>query len=219
MKLFHRVGYILSANLNDLVDRCENPEQMLRQAVRDMETSFTQLMEAAAQAIAHERTLTRQRNDQWALVERHLQAAGAAVARDDQVGARRELRHKTESQCLAERLTKQQESAAALGERLRQQVTALRVKLAEARQKLLEVTARTRAAAARRKFAQRHNGSAYFDASANFDRWCARVEMSEAETEALLELIGDVDEPPLIDADIEAELAALKEKANHAVVT
>ena len=49
MKLFHRVGYILSANLNDLVDRCENPEQMLRQAVREMETSFTQLMEAAAQ--------------------------------------------------------------------------------------------------------------------------------------------------------------------------
>ena len=148
-----------------------------------------------------------------------MQAAGAAVARGDHDAARHELRHKTEGERLAERLTTQHESAAALSERLRQQVTALRFKLAEARQKLLEVTARSRAAAARRKFAERLNGVDYVGATANFDRWYARIEVSEAETEAFLELIGDVDEPPLIDADIEAELAALKEKANHAAVT
>jgi phage shock protein A len=222
MKLFHRVRYILSANLNDLVDRCENPEQMLRQAVRDMETSFTQLMEAAAQAIAHERTLTRQRNDQWALVERHLQAAGTAVARGDHDAARRALRTKAECERLAERLTEQQQSAVALSNRLRQQVAALRLKLAEARQKLLEVTARARAAAARKKFVIRANGVDYLDTAANFDRWVARVDASEAETDALLELLGDVD--PVVtneefDANIEAELAALQENANHVATT
>jgi phage shock protein A len=222
MKLFHRVRYILSANLNDLVDRCENPEQMLRQAVRDMETSFTQLLEAAAQAIAHERTLTRQRNDQWALVERHLQAAGAAVARGDHDAARRELRTKTDCERLAERLTQQQQTAASLSERLRRQVAALRVKLAEARQKLLEVTARARAAAARRKFVTRANGVDYLDTTANFDRWYARVDAAEAETDALLELLGEVDAPATdaqFDADIEAQLAALEENTNHVATT
>ncbi|MEX2316341.1 MAG: PspA/IM30 family protein [Pirellulales bacterium] len=224
MKLFQRVTCILSANLNDLVDRCENPEKMLRQAVREMEASFGQLMEAAAQAIAHERTITRQVKDQRAFVERHLQAAEAAVARGDDETARRELRHKSECEQLVERLAAQQQSAVALSDRLRRQVTAMRIKLAEARQKLLEVTAKGRAAAARRKFVDRASGAAYGTAVSNFDRLCAQIEHSEDETEALLELIGEADELPPFDADIEADLAALKgaalkEKANHVATT
>jgi len=219
MKLFQRVGCILSANLNDLVDRCENPEKMLRQTLREMESSFGKLMEAAAKAIAHERTLTRQLNDQWTLIERHLHAAGAAVARGDDEMARRELRHKTEGERLAERLTTQQQSAIALSGRLRQQVSAMRLKLAEARQKLHEVTARSRAADARRSFVTRANGIAAGTAAANFDYLCERIEHSEDETEALLELIGDIDDSNASIVDVEAELAALKEHTSHVVAT
>ncbi len=196
MKLFQRVGYILSANLNDLVDRCENPEQMLRQAVREMETSFAQLMEAAAKAIAHERTISRQVGDQRAIIERHLKAVEAAVARGDDEAARRELRHKSECEQLLARLAAQHQTAAALSERLRRQVAAMRVKLADARQKLVEVTARSRAAAARQTFVRHANGFDFGAAAANFDRLSARIDHAEDETEALLELIGDSDLGP-----------------------
>jgi hypothetical protein len=45
---------------------------------------------------------------------------------------------------------------------------------------------------------------------------CARVEQSEAETEALLELLGESDVSEPLDADVEAELRSLKEAAGHA---
>jgi phage shock protein A len=205
----------LTANLNDLLDQCENPERMLRQAVRKMESAFGKLLEAAAQAIAHERTLGRQVGDQQHFIERHLRAAEAAVARGDDEAARRELRHKSECERLHARLAAQRESAAALGDRLRGQVAALRIKLAEARQKLLEITARSRAAAAQREFATRMSGTSCGAAVANFDRLCARVERTEDETAALLELIGQADDLPAFDPDVEADLAALKEKAVH----
>ena len=38
MRLFRRIGDIVAANLNDLVDRFEDPEVMLKQAIREMET-------------------------------------------------------------------------------------------------------------------------------------------------------------------------------------
>jgi hypothetical protein len=44
---------------------------------------------------------------------------------------------------------------------------------------------------------------------------CARVEQSEAETEALLELLGEPDTSAPLDTEVEAELRALKEAASH----
>jgi phage shock protein A len=216
MKLFQRVTCILSANLNDLLDQCENPEKMLRQALREMEAAFAQLMEAAAQAIAHERTLKRQLDDQQSLIRRHAQAAEAAVGRSDDDDARRELRHQAECERIVERLLIQQQTAIALSGRLRRQVAAMRLKLVEARQKLLEITAKSRAAGARREFATRVHGLAYGTAVTNFQRLSAKIERSEDEAEALLELIGEDDDFPHIESDVEASLAALKEKVSHA---
>ena len=45
MRLFKRISDIVSANLNDLVDRCEDPESMLNQAVREMEAAIASTFE------------------------------------------------------------------------------------------------------------------------------------------------------------------------------
>src|SRR5689334_19179319 len=152
MPFFKRITSLISANLNDLIDHCEDPEKMLRQAVRDMETALGQLMDAAARAIAHHKLLSRQSSDESAAVERYAKLAQAAVARGDDDAARKELARKSEHQRLADALSQQITSAEALADRLRRQVTAMRIKLAEARRKLVDVTARNRAATARRNF-------------------------------------------------------------------
>jgi phage shock protein A len=59
MRLFRRVGDIIAANLNELVDRFEDPEVMLKQAIREMETMIEVATGAAARAIAGERLLAR----------------------------------------------------------------------------------------------------------------------------------------------------------------
>jgi phage shock protein A len=216
MGLIRRMSALVTANLNDLVDQCENPEKMLKQAVRDMETALGRLMDGAARAIAHHKLLSRQLSSQQEAVTKRLKLAESAVARGDDEAARRELRHKAEHQRLADALARQVGTADALGHRLRNQVTAMRIKLAEARRKLVDISARSRAAAAQRTFVEHlPDENCAGLASTDFESMCARVEQSEAETEALLELIGEPDGAEPLDAEIEAELRTLKEAASH----
>ncbi|HEX3599117.1 MAG TPA: PspA/IM30 family protein [Lacipirellulaceae bacterium] len=216
MGLFQRMGGLISANLNDLIEHCEDPEKMLRQAVREMETALGQLMDGAARAIAHHKLLSRQLAEEREAIARTVKLAEEAVARNDDVAARRELVRKAEYARLVDTLETQVASADALGQRLRRQVTAMRLKLAEARRKLVDVSARKRAAAAQRKFvAHLPDQAGSRHAWSNFDALCARVAQSEAETEALLELLGESDNAAPFEAEVEAELRALKEAANH----
>jgi phage shock protein A len=218
MGIIKRVSNLLTANLNDLIDQCEDPEKMLKQAVREMETALGQLMDGAARAIAHHKLLVRQLAEQRSAAERRLKLAEAAVARGDDTSARRELRYRAVHERLAGGLEQQIESANALGERLRNQVTAMRIRLAEARRKLVDITARNRAAAAQRKFVENLPDEACAGAVwSNFETMCTRVEQSEAETEALLEILGEPDASEAFDIEVEAQLRALKEKTSHVV--
>ena len=216
MGLFKRVGDVLAANLNELVDKCENPERMLKQAVREMEAALGRAMDGAARAIAHERLLARQLADQRREVERFQQAAENAVRRNDDAAARQALRAKGEHERMAQVLSDQATSSSEVSLRLRNQVAAMHVKLAEARRKLVEITARNHVVEARRHFAG-HLQSSHGDGDivSKFDRIYARVGQAEAETDALLELIGDNLELETFELDIENELQALKEKTNH----
>jgi phage shock protein A len=201
-----------------LIDQCEDPEKMLKQAVREMETALGQLMDGAARAIAHHKLLQRQLSELRAAVVRRLKLAEAAVARGDEDAARRELRHRAEHQRLADGLQRQVETADALGQRLRNQVSTMRIRLAEAHRKLVDITARNRAAAAQRKFVENlPDETCAATVWSNFETMCSRVEQSEAETDALLELLGEPEMAEVLDAEVEAELRALKEKVSHAV--
>lgn len=217
MGLFKRMSGLVKADLNDLVDRCENPEKMLRQAVREMETALGQLMDGAARAIAHHKLLSRQLSDEKNEVERCTKSAEAFVIRGDDPSARRELFRKAEHQRLAEVLERQVTNADEIAERLRRQVTAMRMKLSEARRKLVDISARNRAAAAQRKFVD-HLPSEHCAGTAQttFEAMCSRVEQSEAETEALLELLGNAEPAFPSEADVEDELRAMKEAFAHA---
>ena len=88
MGIMKRMSGLVSANLNDLIDQCENPEKMLKQAVREMETALGQLMDGAARAIAHHKLLARQLEEQRAAVARKIKLAEEAVARGDDAAAR-----------------------------------------------------------------------------------------------------------------------------------
>src|SRR5512141_1668591 len=52
MALLERVSTLIRANLNDLVDKAENPEKMLKQVILDMENQFMQVKTQVAIAIA-----------------------------------------------------------------------------------------------------------------------------------------------------------------------
>lgn len=157
MGIFRRASDIIAANLNDLIDQFEDPERMLRQAIREMEAAVSSALDGAVQVIASEKLLTRQLETERYAADQWHQRAQQALAAEDEPLARQAVARKLEHQQLAAALADQQAAAIETSQRLRRQVDALRARLAEARRKLAALVARQRAAAARRTVA-RHTG-------------------------------------------------------------
>jgi len=57
--IFKRISDVLAANLNDLIDRVEDPERMAKQIIREMEDGMASAKRYAATAIAAERRIGR----------------------------------------------------------------------------------------------------------------------------------------------------------------
>ncbi|MEX0715395.1 MAG: PspA/IM30 family protein, partial [Planctomycetaceae bacterium] len=132
--------------------------------------------------------------------------------------ARAALVAKHERARLVAALEDELETAAKSSGKLRRQIEAMRVRLGEARRKLLVLSARQQAAAARTRLV-REVGEVGATATAfsRFDRLAERIERSEAEADALVELsclgaddpfdFGAIDE---FGSRVEEDLARLK---------
>src|SRR5215469_8684219 len=63
MALLERVSALLRANVNDLIDKAEDPEKMLKQLVLDMENQLLQVKTQVAIAIADQHLLEKKRKE------------------------------------------------------------------------------------------------------------------------------------------------------------
>jgi phage shock protein A len=220
MRLFQRIGDILAANLNDLVDRFEDPEVMLKQAIREMDTMIEGATAGAARAIAGERLLAKDLSEHEQNAVRWRTRAEEAVARGDDDLARQAIARAHEHEAMAQALVVQRASAGQTAQALRSQVAAMRAKESEARRKLASLAARRQAAQNSRASCEIAGGySSRTNGFARFERMHHQIEQAEAESEALAELYENA--AVRLEAEIasreearrvEAELAAIKER-------
>jgi phage shock protein A len=224
MQLFQRISDIIAANLNELVDRFEDPEVMLKQAIREMDAMIEQATSAAARAIAGERLLAKDLADHEGKTRRWRTRAEQAVGQGDDALARQAIARAHEHETLACALLEQRSTAAQTAQALRRQIDAMKAKQAEARRKLASLSARRQAAQASRalrgrggEFPHRPRGFA------RFEQMRRQVEQAEAEAEALGELFEDPascldDEAEAREQSraVEVELAAIKERLGKA---
>lgn len=211
MGLFKRVTDIISANFNELLDGVENPEVMLKQAVREMESALAGAMDSAARVIANEKLSQKQLVEHRAQLGRWQNEAARAVRDADEEKARFALARKLEQAKLAAALEDQVASAAETSVKLRRQTQAMRVRLTEARTTLVNIISRKQVATAQKRFASRINGGCDgTGAFGRFEQMCLKVERAEAEADALVELGGALQLFEEFDPDIEAELESLK---------
>ena len=59
MALLERVSTLVRANLNDLIDKAEDPEKMIKQVIVDMQNQLLQVKTQVAIAIADQHVLER----------------------------------------------------------------------------------------------------------------------------------------------------------------
>src|SRR5207247_2420376 len=85
MGIFARLSTLIRSNINDLISRAENPEKMLNQLIVDMRTQLAKAKQQVASAIADEKRLSAQAEQEKKLAEDWEKRAVLAVqeGRDD----------------------------------------------------------------------------------------------------------------------------------------
>ena len=63
MALLERVSALIRANLNDMIDRAEDPQKMLKQVILDMQNQLLQVKTQVAIAIADEHLLQKKKQE------------------------------------------------------------------------------------------------------------------------------------------------------------
>jgi phage shock protein A len=187
--LFKRISDVISANINDLIDRVEDPERMIKQIIREMEESIARSKEGVIQAIASEKQLQRELEHHRLHSAEWMNKAEQALKSDKEELARSALMRKKEHDGIIKTLEPSWEAARKTSEQLKAQLGALESKLEEARRKRSTLVARQRSAEARQHMSRTHSS---FDsglaAHSNFERMEEKVAEMEARTEALTEL-------------------------------
>src|ERR1700704_6414820 len=95
MGLLERVGTLVRANLNDLIDKAEHPSKMIKQVILDMENQLLQVKTQVAISIADQHMLEKKEKESGDKAAEWLRKAELAVDRGQDDLARAALeRHK-----------------------------------------------------------------------------------------------------------------------------
>lgn len=217
MSIFSRIADVIKANINDLLDKAENPEKMIKQMVIEMEEAVNKATLALGNAIANERSLERKIAAAQKAAQEWEQKAIQAInaGRDDLAKAALEKKKLYEKQALD--LQPAYEQARQTTMKLREQLNRLKAKLEEARTRQSTLIARSQAAKAQKQIAQAFSGVGS-DAFSKFEKYESKIERLEAEAQAFEELSGEtigVEEEFRkleLGSSVDAELLALKQK-------
>ena len=203
MALLERVATLIRANLNDLVDKAEDPEKMIKQVILDMQNQLLQVKTQVAISIADQHVLEKRLAENQDAERQWQQRAEMAVDRSDDALARAALERAMGHQAMSESFRQQVEDQKAHVENLKGALLKLQQKLAEAQNKsdvLIAQHRRTRA------LGKATTAGAAIDEASNsaaFDRMKNKVQHTEATAEAAVELMAD---------DVEDRFAALEKE-------
>ena len=209
MGLLERVSTLIRANLNDMIDRAEDPEKMIKQVILDMENQYLQVKTQVAVSIADQHILEKKLAEQVDASKDWMRKAEIAVDKTQDDMARAALdRHQT-AQRLAQSFLEQVNDQKAQVETLKQALFKLEQKLDDAKSKREMLLARHRRSIAMDRAAKAQVAVGDGSKSATFDRMKERVTQTEATASAEIELLNDDVAEKLNRMDRDAEVERL----------
>ena len=133
MALLERVSTLLRANINDLIEKAEDPERLLKQLVLDMENQLMQVKTQVAIAIADEHLLERKKKENEQQSAEWRRKAELAVSKNHDDLARAALERALSYDRLTKGFAQQAEDQKLEADTLRQTLRKLDQKLNETR--------------------------------------------------------------------------------------
>jgi phage shock protein A len=146
MALLDRVSRLIRANLNDLVDKAENPEKLLKQLLLDMENQRMQVKTQVAIAVADWHVLDRKKSENAASQAEWMRKAELALAKGDESLARVALERSIPFETAVRNFSQQLEDQSRQVDTLKIALHQLESKLAESRSQAEILMARYRRA-------------------------------------------------------------------------
>jgi phage shock protein A len=189
--VLERVATLVRANLNDLIDRAEDPEKMIKQVILDMENQLVQVKTQVAIAMADHHLLQKKQTEHEDKAAEWMRKAELAVDKGKDDLARAALERYQNIAKLAENFAKQVADQKAQVDTLRSALDQLDEKLTEARGKSDVMLAQHRRARALERANDAQLAIAAKGPVADFERLKSRVQRSEAVSQAKSELVAD----------------------------
>jgi phage shock protein A len=216
MALMERVATLVRANLNDIIDKAEEPEKMIKQVILYIHNKILQLKPRVALAIADQHLLDKKRKENLDKSTDWTRKAELAVDKKEDDLARAALERSLSYRSLAEDFGEQVADQTVQVENLKSALRRLDQKLAEAQAKSDVLIAQHRRARALNKAGDARLAMGNASGAEAFDRMKGKVQRSEALSQAKGELTGDSLEDRLASLEKEEEvtrlLAELKSK-------
>ena len=203
MGIFSRTRDIIAANFNDLLDKADDPEKMIRMIIFEMEETLVEVRASAARTIADQKEMHRHTVKLDQLQADWADKAQLALSKDREDLARAALIEKKKAADMADQLKAE---IAVLDDALRAyevDIEKLQNRLREARSRQTAIAARLESAENRVKLRTLLASERVDEAMARFDQLERRVDYAEGRADAL-GLADQSSKPSLAD-----EIAAL----------
>ena len=216
MGILDRTSQILRANINDMLNRAEDPEKMLNQILRDMEDALRQGQSQVADQIAQEKMIERDLADAKEQQDEWGKKAELAVSKGADDLAREALHRQSDYAAQVDIYQKQLDAQHQAVEKLKSDLQALQEKYEEASRNKDMLIMRAKRATAQQDLNRTATQLSSVDYSSDLARMQRRIEEQEARAAASEEIssssvddqfkkLGDND-------DVEKKLAELKQK-------
>jgi len=190
MGIFDRFATLIKSNINDLISSAENPEKMLNQIIVDMRDQLVKAKQMVAAAIADEKRLRDQADEEAKQATDWMQKAELAVRQDKDDLAKQALVRHSEHLTHAQQLELTWQAHQSETEKLKGSLRELNDKIEEAKRKKNLLLARQRRAQAQKRIADTMSSMSEKSAFEAF----ARMEEKIATNERMIKASAEIDE-------------------------
>ena len=188
MGIFSRLGSLIKSNVNDAINKAEDPEKMLNQVILEMNQSLVEAKKQVAVAIADEKRLAKQLEAAQVNGKEWEKKAMMAVRAGDDGLAKEALNRKVEHDKLTAEYQKQHQLQKDATDKLKNALRGLQGKIDDARRKKDLLLARQKRAEAQQSIQKTLSNLGNNSAFDTFDRMSQRVDQMESEAEAQADL-------------------------------